>query len=247
MTAREEMGPVRFRPGQSPSNTPYAQAADMSLLRTTARSLHTARRLLVGGAVALTTLTGCADAPLTAPERALTPTAQPQHGLLENLVSASVLTRLVPLGTTYRASAVIGSAGGRVHLPQTGLTLTVPAGAVSGPTTFTVTAPAGAGVWYEFGPSGARFAKPLTVTQDVRFTALSALTALSSLTARFAPPALEAGYFVDGTQDDATGTAVVQEFLPVTLDTKRLEVRFQVNHFSGYMVSTGRRGSLSDD
>ena len=216
----------------------------MSLLRTTVRSLLPARRLLVGGAVALTALTGCADAPLTAPDRALAPSDQPSHGILEQLVSATVLTRVVPLGTTYTASAVIGAAGGRVSLPQTGLTLTVPKGAVSRPTTFTVTAPAGRGVWYEFGPSGAQFPVPLTVTQDLRFTLLTSLTSLSSL---FSAPKLEAAYFVDGTQDAATGTALVKEFLPIALDARRMQASFQVHHFSGYMVSTGRRGSFSDE
>lgn len=213
----------------------------MSLLRTTVRSLLPARRLVVGGAVALTALTGCADAPLTAPDRALAPSAQPSHGILEQLVSATVLTRVVPLGTTYTASAVIGSAGGRVSLPQTGLTLTVPKGAVSRPTTFTVTAPAGRGVWYEFGPSGAQFPVPLTVTQDLRFTLLTSLTTL------FTAPKLEAAYFVEGTQDAATGTALVKEFMPIALDTRRMQASFQVHHFSGYMVSTGRRGSFSDE
>jgi hypothetical protein len=142
-----------------------------------------------------------------------------------------VLTRTTPLANELRVVATIGSAGGTISIPQTGLTVNVPAGAVSRATQITVTAPRGAGVWYEFGPSGTRFAAPLTLTQDLRAT-----NALRGAT-------FEAGYFVDGTLDHVRGTAPVKEFLPVTMNGTATALSFKVTHFSGYMVSTGRRSA----
>jgi hypothetical protein len=55
-----------------------------------------------------------------------------------------------------------------------------------------------------------------------------------------APSALQGGYFVDGSRSEATGTAKVTEVLPVTFNSTYTALSFQVTHFSGYMVSTGR-------
>jgi hypothetical protein len=144
------------------------------------------RLALIAGAAALA---GCADAttapsvaaPSDAPARAIAVTSNPL---------ARVLTRSTPLPSAVRVTAIVGSAGGSFTMPQTGLTVTVPAGAVSKPTQITVTAPSGAGVWYEFGPSGTKFAVPLTLTQDLRATNAAARGA-----------SFEAGYFLDGTLD----------------------------------------------
>lgn len=243
MTPRIETGPAHRLP-LPPRSTPPFQAFPMMLRSTTVTRPAIARRALAGGVAALAALAalaGCADAPLTTPERGLRPSAEPRREIVSPHVTASVLTRVTPLSSGYKAVAIIGPTGGRVTLPQTGLTLTVPPGAVRRLTTFTVSAPAGAGVWYDFGPSGATFDVPLTVTQDLRNTHIAALAP------RAGQPLLEAGYYANGSVNLLTGSALVKEFIPITLNETRTQATFSVRHFSGYMVSTGRSLPLSDD
>jgi hypothetical protein len=209
----------------------------MSALRNTlpsslrARLTSRAASFVTFGGVALTTFAAaCADAPSAPAQDALQPTAAPSYTMLSSAATASVLTRVTPLSRPVQASAVIGSAGGTLTLPSTGLTLTVPAGAVSRATTFTVSAPAGGGVWYDFEPSGAKFAQPLVITQDLRSANMSGV----------ARSALEGAYFMDGTRNENSGTAKVTEVLPVAINATGTALSFRVTHFSGYMVSTGR-------
>ena len=89
---------------------------------------------------------------------------------------------------------------------------------------------------YDFQPHGTKFLKPLTFRQD-----LSGTTWGTSLI-----KVLNGGYFKSTSQlDQARGVALLDELLPaVTLDRR---VSFSINHFSGYMVSSGRQSSYSDD
>ena len=41
--------------------------------------------------------------------------------------------------------------------------------------------------------------------------------------------------------DTATGLVQVREFIPTVIDVNSRKAQFQVSHFSGYMLSTGRR------
>ena len=116
-----------------------------------------------------------------------------------------------------------------ITLPGAGLTVVVPAGAVSAPTAITVSAPQGSAVWYEFQPHGIQFAVPLQLTQDLRGTNYSSLLS----------PPLKGAYMVDGTQDATASTALVSEVIASTLDLFRTKVTFPVRHFSGYMVAWG--------
>ena len=216
----------------------------MKHLRLALRTPSTARLALTAGAVSLTALGACADGPAAPTAAPLAPTAAPQSGLLSNLLNvtvgglATVLQRPTALTAPVTVSATIGTAGGSLSVPGTGLTLTVPAGAVQKATTFTITAPAGRGIWYEFGPSGSRFAVPLVVTQELPATLLGGL---------LGPAKLEAVYFADGTQNEATGTALAKEVLPISFNAPGTKATFRVTHFSGYMVSTGRSRSFSYD
>jgi hypothetical protein len=178
---------------------------------------------------ALATLAACSDAP-SAPRAPLAPGNAPQASVLSSPVTARVLLRSTPLVFSVRVSASIGKAGGSINVPGTGLTLVVPSGAVSAPTTFTISAPAGRNVWYEFGPSGAKFAVPLVIRQDLSKTNLLGLDR-----SRF-----EGGYFMSGSRNESAGTAKVTEALPITFNATGTELSFKVTHFSGYMVSTGR-------
>jgi len=184
-------------------------------------------RLKLGAALfAALAVAGCAADTTTGPS--VEPGARLSSlGLAGN---ADVIARTRPLFQDYAAMAVIGRAGGKLELPDAGLTLEVPAGAVAAPTTFTVTALGGDMVAYEFGPHGTHFALPLRVTQ--RTTGLD-VAGLSSGT-------LLAGYFPDRTRLDAfRRRAELDELLPATLDLSAGTITFQVRHFSGYLVSSG--------
>ncbi|WP_176064551.1 hypothetical protein [Anaeromyxobacter diazotrophicus] len=78
--------------------------------------------------------------------------------------------------TGHRRSLVIDATGGTVASTDGVLTLTVPAGALTGPVNVTVdaitnTAPGGVGTAYRLGPAGTTFASPLTLVFKPDLTA----------------------------------------------------------------------------
>jgi hypothetical protein len=126
------------------------------------------------------------------------------------------------------SSAVIGPAGGVLTLPATGLRLVVPAGAVSRPTRFGVTALAGRLAAYDFEPAGSVFPVALRVEQDPSF-----------VDAKHGDPArATAGYFPSRADvDQARATGDVAEVIPVTWSAEA--IAFPVWHFSGYIMAWG--------
>jgi hypothetical protein len=173
-------------------------------------------------------LAGCArDATSPVEPTAVVP-SKPSSSLL-GLLPVLGVTRSTPLAKDITVSAVIGSKGGTITIPDAGLTLIVPANAVSKNTTFTATAVAGRLVAYEFEPHGTTFAVPLQFQQDLKKTSL-----LSTLTA----PLMRGAYFTDRSKlNQSLGGALVTELLPATLDLLRSRVSFPIKHFSGYLVS----------
>lgn len=149
---------------------------------------------------------------------------------LFNKSVASALLRVTPLTQDITVSAHITSKGGTIAIPQAGLTLIVPKGAVSKKgLTITVTALAGSATAYEFEPHGSTFAKPLTVVQSLDVTKLGGLKFDFNYT-------LRGGYFKDVSQIDLkTGKGTVDEVFPVVLQLGKAS--FDITHFSGYMVS----------
>lgn len=144
----------------------------------------------------------------------------------------TVLTRDVPLATSLSASATIGVLGGTIALPGAGLTVTVPALALTTPTTITVTAVAGNQVAYEFEPHGLQFPVPLVVSQ--------VLDGTSGSSQGLIPGKLFAGYFADlSALDPLNGTALVSEILGVTVNLGHSRATFGIQHFSGYLLGTG--------
>ena len=195
-------------------------------------STRLAATLLGAGAVGLA---ACADAPTAPAPRAAYATSTTTSTSTTPLYEAAALTRPSAIGA-QQASAVIGPAGGTLTLTSAGITVVVPPNAVSKLTTFTVTAPSGTGVWYEFQPQGARFAVPLQVTQSLRATNYNALSSTQRA-------ALRVGYFKDGTINTRSNSAPIYEELPLTIDATLTKATFKISHFSGYMMSTGRRGT----
>ena len=108
-------------------------------------------------------LAGCAHDATSPVEPTAAIPGKPSESLLGLLLPVRGVTRAVPLKNDITVKAVIGSKGGTLTIPDAGLTLVVPAGAVKSNTTFTATAIAGRLVAYEFEPHGTTFAVPLAV------------------------------------------------------------------------------------
>lgn len=143
--------------------------------------------------------------------------------------SVKALLRDHPLPDHPNKSEMIGPLGGSLRLPQAGLTLIVPAGAVSAPTRFSVTHVGGRFLAYNFEPHGARFNVPLVLIQDLRGTNHKAGASLIG------------AYFANESQlDQAHGTAIASELLNVTLNNSLNQATMLISHFSGYMWASGR-------
>ena len=201
---------------------------------------HLFNRISVAAVGVVFALAGCSDASAPSP---LAPGADAQRpeallGILDPVVNTLlgtsdtvlVLQRNAPLDHDITVSKVIGSGGGTLAIPDAGLTVAIPSGALSYPTTITVTALQGNRVAYEFGPHGTKFAKPVAMSQDLRKTVI---------TPEMLPyVSFKAGYFSSLT-DLLFGLlrSIVDELLPATADASSMVVRFNVSHFSGYLVA----------
>jgi hypothetical protein len=139
-----------------------------------------------------------------------------------------------PLRQAEHATALIGAEGGVLELYATGLRLVVPAGAVSAPTQFAVTAKPGKVVAYDFSPSGTRFALPLRFEQSTNQIERPA-------GAPGHAPVLQLGYFTsDADVDETNAAADVAELNDMLSGWSPTTYSFPVHHFSGYIVSWGR-------
>jgi hypothetical protein len=190
-------------------------------------------------------LAGCADrASPAGPDGAAGPAAAPSLQAAPSLKKAKrkkhpekvmVLQRLKPLPHDLVASALIGSRGGRIEIKEAGLRIEFGRGALAEPTLITVTALAGRDVAYEFGPHGLQFDGEVRIEQKLDKTTAHHNDALLQ--------ELEAGYFVRGAYNERPrGTALVHELIPVDVDVSKDEAAFTVEHFSGYLLASGRAG-----
>ena len=167
--------------------------------------------------------------------------AAPPLGAVADPSGAKIrpIRRVSTQGTDESWSFDVGPAGAIVPRPSSGLTITVPPGAVASMTHITVTALKGAAVAYRFEPHGLQFAVPLQLTQSLRGLQLK-----QSLFV----PQLFAGYFADDSlvTDQVTGDARVLEILPVQVDVKAHSAVLQIRHFSGYTVASAARDTVQD-
>ena len=150
-----------------------------------------------------------------------------------------VLKRLTPLDSNISVSAVIGVSGGSIRINAAGGKIEIPAGALSEPTTITMTALAGTNVAYEFQPHGLTFAQPVKIQQDLKFTWASVYPQLLDLAH---------GAYYDGVLDSTfvdTGKTRMQvkEHELGYPDVNASQIKFYVGHFSGYVVLCGRGDS----
>lgn len=146
--------------------------------------------------------------------------------------TARALIRDVPLDRDYTASVTVtnGSKGDALSIREAGFSLTIPPGSIPTGTVVSVTALAGNMVAYQFEPHGKRWRLPLHASQNLKSTNWYKLTKGALL---------EIGYFTGPQDVDPVACTVrVSEWLPAILGKTDLD--FDLIHFSGYMVSSGR-------
>ena len=139
-----------------------------------------------------------------------------------------------PLEAPLTVSQTIDQSGGTISIPQTGLTIEFPAGAVTSPVTITVT-PDDKYVAYKMEPAGTQFLKDVRVTQLLNTTSISGLPLSSGL---------YAAYIADDSVS-LSGILPVLEIEPSTTIFSLLspllpqsEV-WTIRHFSRYILASG--------
>jgi hypothetical protein len=133
-----------------------------------------------------------------------------------------------------RVSKTIGTAGGTISIPETGLTVSFPSGAVQSALTVTVTAD-NKYVAYTMEPSGTRFLKDVTVTQQLNSIQIPGSTLNSQIFA---------AYIADDNLKLA-GKVPVLEIEPSTTIFSTISPLvpqaqvWTIRHFSRYMLASG--------
>jgi hypothetical protein len=188
-------------------------------------------------------IAGCSDH-TTAPVTLTAPTAGPSNDLLGGvlgtvggvvggvtdalgLTTVHGIQRTVPLAEPITVVKTIGREGGYLNIPEAGVTVIVPAGALSSPTEITMTARAGSMIAYDFAPHGITFDRPLVFNQSLRGTNAGLLSSL------------KLGYYSDPSLLDGT-TALVSELIGGIVSRLTGTFTAPIKHFSGYVVSCGR-------
>lgn len=204
------------------------------------------RRLLGPAALVITlaaVISACADrAPTTPLAQGLSLAAKKPRSTTSSTAASTsttsdsvvtVLKRSVRVEQDIVRSWVVDEHGGELAIDAVGFMLDVPRGALSGPTLITIRVPSGdVGelVTYEFEPHGLQFLDAVQIKQDLRYTNAYKQTL-----------ALQGGYFLDPSAvDPSTETAKIAESYPVTLDLTLTQAKFDIHHFSGYLLASGR-------
>ena len=157
-------------------------------------------------------------------------------GALTSLVTMDGLQRSTPLAAPITVSKSIGADGGTIAIPQAGVTVTIPRGALAKATTITMTARAGANVAYEFQPHGLTFKVPVKVQQTIAGTWAAEYPKLLK--------GMHGSYYDQTSLDSAfidpnKYFAHVNEHQIGYLESNASQIKFYIGHFSGYLVSCG--------
>jgi len=138
-----------------------------------------------------------------------------------------------PHKTVFSVSQTIDASGGTISMPETGLTISFPAGAVTAPITITVTSD-DKYVAYTMQPAGTRFLKDVTVTQPLSGTSISGVPLKADL---------QAVYIADDNTKLA-GLVKPLEIEPSTTIFSPFNARLPqaevwiIRHFSRYMLAS---------
>lgn len=179
--------------------------------------MNATRRGFLGVFLTVGLTAACADGP-TAPGSV---PVEAEQALVTAGDHVRVIERERPLADDLSVTRTIGLLGGTIAIPEAGLSVLVPAGAVMRPTTITIVAPAGALVGYHFFPEGLSFALPLVAVQN-----------LSGTNAPFLGSGLLAAHFEGALSPEVEALELLPLSLLQSLGT------FSIPHFSGYVVAT---------
>jgi hypothetical protein len=131
-------------------------------------------------------------------------------------------------------SKTIDQSGGTISIPETGLTISFPAGAVATPIKITVTSD-DKYVAYKMEPSGTRFLKDVTVTQLLSATAVSGAPLRSQLYAAYiADDKLNLSGVVKALEIEPS-TTIFRTTSPLLPEAQVWVIR----HFSRYILASG--------
>jgi len=141
-------------------------------------------------------------------------------------------------------SAVIGRDGGSLAIPGADFSMTIPAGALAGPTAIRVVAKGGAYVVYDMFPHGLKFRLPVTVVQGLGTTAAYRTEKINSVRTAY----LRAGH----ERISAKGFAAAAELPAATTyfygsDQIAETHEWILNHFSRYILVSGAWLEVEDD
>lgn len=192
----------------------------------------TLRRLAAIALSALALVSCGTDLPTALPQLQHSPPPEASSDLLglTSLLDVNGLQRTRALAAPITVSKAIGRDGGTLAIPEAGVTVTIPRGALAATTKISMTARSGTLVAYDFAPHGITFAKPLVFSQRLSGTNATLLGA----------PLLELGYYQDASLLTKTG-GLVSQLLGGAVNTLSWTFTSSIPHFSGYMVSCGRR------
>jgi hypothetical protein len=179
-----------------------------------------------------TVLYGCSDSLSPVEPAAAPPSLAVTGPSAQASTPVAVLKRNVGLATSLSVARTIGPEGGSLAISRAGIKVTFPKGAVASPVKITVTAQPGRNVAFTFGPHGLKFKKPVTVQVSLLGTQAENNASVRS--------AMEAGYVADG-PSASSDYAVAAELLPVQFNATKSQSAFSVWHFSGYLLTSGRK------
>lgn len=200
------------------------------------------RLATITGLAALSLAAACNSDTLTAPKASADLSSYasiktPIGGVLKMVYPMETLTRDVPLAKPISKTFTFDRRGGTMEMKELGLRVDIPGDAIPSTTlTITVTALAGADIAYDFQPHGTVFRKPIAFNQELRGTSWDRSGFKGTILG---------GYFESTSQLGPNGVALLDELFSVRVDDKRAS--FDIKHFSGYMVSSGRSASYSSD
>jgi hypothetical protein len=190
-------------------------------------------------------IASCSEAGISAPTAPAESTAAPPSSQFaaQHLIGAVTEVAKLELKAIWwkkkhkdviKVSKIIDRSGGTISIPETGLTVSFPAGAVTGPIRVTITSD-DQYVAYKMEPTGTRFLKDVTATQVLNTTSI------------FGEPLrnqLYAAYIADDNVK-LSGKVPVLEIEPSTTIFSPLPPHFPqaqvwtIRHFSRYMLASG--------
>ena len=186
---------------------------------------------LLGG---LVVFSACADdSSISAPEaapRSVSATALAESAETVESLLMSPVHRLTGLAEPVTWSFTAGPDGVQSSHAATGLTISIPSGALSSNVTITVTALSGTAVAYAFAPHGLEFAKDVWLTQSLDGTEAGAASMVLP----------QGGHFAGDEPEYVESLAAVTETSVAQLDLVANSMTFPIRHFSGWIAGSGR-------